>query len=50
MSGSNIQGFHFNEEYLSQIPALHELITLGYEYLSSKQALGCQVAKIAMCC
>ena len=39
MSGSNIQGFRFNEEYLSQIPALRELMALGYEYLSPEQAL-----------
>ena len=31
--------FKFNEEYLSQIPALQVLIALGYQYLSPKQAL-----------
>ena len=32
-------GFHFDEKYLSQIPALQALIALGYRYLSPKQAL-----------
>ena len=45
MSGSNIQGFRFNEEYLSQIPALQELIALGYEYLSPAQALAMRGGK-----
>ena len=45
MSGSNIQGFRFNEEYLSQIPALQELIALGYEYLSPEQALAMRGGK-----
>lgn len=31
--------FHFNEKYLSQIPALQELINLGFTYLSPEQAL-----------
>ncbi|MEM8727614.1 MAG: type I restriction endonuclease [Chlamydiota bacterium] len=31
-------GFRFNEEYLSQILALQELIALGYEYLSPERA------------
>ncbi len=30
------QGFRFNEKYLSQIPALQLLISLGYEYLPSE--------------
>lgn len=34
-----ISGFRFNEKYLSQIPALQQLITLGYEYLTPEQAL-----------
>jgi type I restriction enzyme R subunit len=34
-----MQGFRFNEKYLSQIPALQLLISLGYEYLSPGQAL-----------
>ena len=45
MSGSNIQGFRFNEEYLSQIPALQELIALGYEYLSPEQSLAMRGGK-----
>lgn len=32
-------GFRFNEKYLSQIPALQELISLGYDYLSPEEAL-----------
>jgi type I restriction enzyme R subunit len=32
-------GFQFNEKYLSQIPALQELMALGYDYLSPEQAL-----------
>ena len=34
-----MQGSHFNEKYLSQIPALQMLIGLGYTYLSPKAAL-----------
>lgn len=34
-----MHGFCFNEKYLSQIPALQELIALGYDYLSPEQAL-----------
>ena len=34
-----MHGFRSNEKFLSQIPALQELIALGYNYLSSKQAL-----------
>jgi type I restriction enzyme R subunit len=34
-----MQGFKFNEEYLSQIPALQQLINLGFEYLTPEQAL-----------
>jgi len=33
------RGFRFNEKYLSQIPALQELINLGFEYLPPEQAL-----------
>lgn len=32
-----MHGFRFNEKYLSQIPALQELINLGYEYLTPEQ-------------
>jgi len=34
-----VSGFRFNEKYLSQIPAIQELINLGYEYLTPEQAL-----------
>lgn len=37
--------FHFNEKYLSQIPALQELIALGYEYLSPEQAMRMRSSK-----
>ncbi len=33
-----MHGFQFNEKYLSQAPALQELINLGYEYLKPEQA------------
>ena len=31
--------FQFNENYLSQIPALQQLINLGYQYLPPEQAM-----------
>ena len=31
--------FRFNEKYLSQIPALQQLINLGFEYIAPEQAL-----------
>ena len=31
--------FKFNEKYLSQIPALQQLINLGFEYITPEQAL-----------
>ncbi|MFH0726944.1 MAG: HsdR family type I site-specific deoxyribonuclease [Pseudomonadota bacterium] len=34
-----MNSFHFNEKYLSQIPALQLLINLGFEYLPPEQAL-----------
>ena len=34
-----MNGFRFNEKYLSQIPALQLLINLGFEYLSPSKAL-----------
>lgn len=34
-----MNGFGFNEKYLSQIPALKLLINLGFEYLPSERAL-----------
>ena len=33
-----MRGFRFNEQYLSQIPALLELVNLGYKYLTPEQA------------
>jgi len=39
MSSSKNHIFRYSEKYLSQIPALQVLITLGYEYLSPKKAL-----------
>lgn len=36
---SEPSGFEFNEKYLSQIPALQQLINLGYQYLTPEQAL-----------
>ena len=34
-----MNGFRFNEKYLSQIPALQLLLNLGYEYLPPEKAL-----------
>ena len=34
-----MQGFRFNEKYLSQIPALQLLINLGFEFITPEQAL-----------
>lgn len=34
-----MKSFRFNEKYLSQIPALQQLINLGFEYLTPEQAL-----------
>lgn len=34
-----MDGFRFNEKYLSQIPALQQLINLGFDYLTPEQAL-----------
>lgn len=36
---SKPESFEFNEKYLSQIPALQQLINLGYQYLTPEQAL-----------
>jgi type I restriction enzyme, R subunit len=36
--GFDMHGFRHNEKYLSQIPALQELISLGFEYLPSDVA------------
>ena len=46
-----MHGFRFNEKYLSQIPALQELIVLGYEYLSPEKALamrGCKTSNVLL--
>lgn len=40
-----MDGFRFNEKYLSQIPALQLLITLGYGYLTPEQALAARGGK-----
>lgn len=32
--------FRFNEKYLSQVPALQQLLKLGFEYITPEQALG----------
>ncbi|MCZ6804102.1 MAG: type I restriction endonuclease subunit R [Proteobacteria bacterium] len=40
-----MKGFHFDEKYLSQIPALQLLINLGYEYLPPEQALNARQNK-----
>ncbi len=34
-----MEGFRFNEKYLSQIPALQQLTNLGFQYLTPEQAL-----------
>ncbi|MCY4281515.1 MAG: HsdR family type I site-specific deoxyribonuclease [Gammaproteobacteria bacterium] len=33
-----MNGFKFNEKYLSQLPALQQLINLGFEYITPEQA------------
>ncbi|RJQ14645.1 MAG: restriction endonuclease subunit R, partial [Nitrospiraceae bacterium] len=38
-------GFRFNEKYLSQVPALKQLINLGFEYLTPEQALSARQNK-----
>ncbi len=40
-----MNGFRFNEKYLSQIPALQQLINLGFEYLPPDQALAARQGK-----
>ena len=40
-----MEGFRFNEKYLSQIPALQVLINLGYSYLTPDQALAARGGK-----
>jgi len=40
-----MNGFRFNEKYLSQIPALQLLINLGFEYLPPAKALAARQGK-----
>lgn len=42
---SKLSGFRFNEKYLSQIPALQQLINMGFEYLTPAQALSMRLGK-----
>ena len=35
-----MDSFRFDEKYLSRIPALQVLVNLGYQYLTSAEALG----------
>lgn len=42
-----MKGFRFNEKYLSQIPALQQLINLGFDYLTPEQALSARQNKTA---
>ena len=41
-----MNGFRFNEKYLSQIPALQQLINLGFNYLTPEQAVAERQGKI----
>src|SRR3972149_4401868 len=41
-----MKSFHFNEKYLSQIPALQQLINLGFNYLTPEQAVAERQGKI----
>jgi len=45
--GDGMKGFRFNEEHLSQIPALQQLINLGFEYLTPAQTLAARQGKTA---
>lgn len=42
----SMEGFRFNEKYLSQIPALQVLVNLGYEYLTPEAALAARGGKL----
>lgn len=44
-TSSRPTGFRFNEKHLSQIPALQQLINLGYEYLTPDEALKQRLGK-----
>ena len=39
------RGFRFNEKHLSQIPALQQLINLGFYYLPPEQTLAARQGK-----
>ncbi|HLE75753.1 MAG TPA: hypothetical protein VI864_06895, partial [Candidatus Bathyarchaeia archaeon] len=41
-----MKSFRFNEKYLSQIPALQQLINLGFNYLPPEQAVAERQGKI----
>lgn len=41
-----MRGFRFNEKYLSQIPALQQLINLGFKYLTPERAVAGRQGKI----
>lgn len=45
MSQRTLEAFLFDEKHLSQIPAIQQLMTLGYEYLSPQQALALRGGK-----
>ncbi|OPX95439.1 MAG: Type-1 restriction enzyme R protein [Syntrophorhabdus sp. PtaB.Bin006] len=41
-----MKGFRFDEKYLSQIPALQQLINLGFEYITPAQALAARQGRM----
>jgi type I restriction enzyme R subunit len=41
-----MEGFRFNEKYLSQIPALQLLINLGFEYLTPDETVAARGGKL----
>lgn len=41
-----MNGFRFNEKYLSHIPALQQLINLGFKYLTHEQAVAERQGKV----
>src|SRR5690606_16631851 len=43
--GRLMDSFHFDEKYLSQIPALQVLVNLGYQYLTPAEALAARGGK-----
>ena len=40
-----MDGFRFDEKYLSQIPALQVLVNLGYRYLTPAEAMSARGSK-----